>query len=373
MPTRVAICERDFCPWRKLPAESPGTIPNSGRASHPSPTVESVTNEESIKPKMSTYEQGRWAELNAHWAKPPRQLLPTKTRAALTVAGQSTQRGASAVGAKVSGVAPSKVKEVSGAVVDATLAPTVKAVTKLLEFTTEVVSEFSKPDKVLAHHRNNGHDIRSVSDLQRLDLQELDAYTRRMSLKWRAVGAVQGGALGALAFVPGPGTFASISLDVVVSHALTSAIATRVAYAYGFDAMDPDQQRLIERMVRRTYKDMAPKAGTLHQSSKAFRAGQGRVRWSAKLRKDEKLLAAVEKLMKQFTNAPVPVGKVVGKMPVLAVITTAGLNQHMLADVAAQARLYAATVLLAQKYDMPLPPQFLVDDADTPHARDADS
>jgi hypothetical protein len=63
----------------------------------------------------------------------------------------------------------------------------------------------------------------------------------------------------------------------------------------------------------------------------------------------------VEKLMKQFNNAPVPVERVVAKMPAIAVVTTAGLNQHMLADVAKQARLYAATVLLAEKYDLPLP------------------
>lgn len=304
---------------------------------------------------MSAYEQRRWAELNAHWTKSRRQLMPAKAREALGVAGENTHRVASAAGQKVADVTPEKVKEVGGVVVDATLASTVKAVTKLLELTTEVVTEFSKPDKVLEHHRANGHDIQSVSDLQRLDLKELDAFTRRMALKWRAFGAVEGGALGALAFVPGPGTFASMTLDIVVSHALTSAIATRVAYAYGFDATDPDQRQLIERMVRRAYKEMAPKAGTVRQSAKAFKAGQGRVNWSKKLREDEKLLAAVEKLMKQFNNAPVPVEKVVAKMPAIAVVTTAGLNQHMLADVAKQARLYAATVLLAEKYDLPLP------------------
>lgn len=304
---------------------------------------------------MSAYEQRRWAELNAHWSKSRRQLMPAKAREALEVAGKNTHKAASAAGQKVADVTPQEVKVVGGVVVDATLASTVKAVTKLLEFTTEVVTEFSKPDTVLEHHRNNGHDIRAVRDLQHLDLKELDAFTRRMSLKWRAFGAVQGGALGALAFVPGPGTLASMTLDIVVSHALTSSIATRVAYAYGFDATDPDQQQLIDRMVRRAYKEMVPKAGAVRQTSKAFKAGQGRVNWSKKLREDEKLLAAVEKLMKQFNNAPVPVGKVVAKMPAIAVITTAGLNQHMLADVAKQARLYAATVLLAEKYDLPLP------------------
>lgn len=312
-------------------------------------------NEEPTRSAMSAYEQRRWAELNAHWTKPRRQLMPAKTREALGVAGENTRKVASTAGQKVANATPEKVKEVGAVVVDATLAPTMKAVTKLLELTTEVVTEFSKPDKVLEHHRAHGHDLQSISDLQRLDLKELDAFTRRMSLKWRAFGAVQGGAIGALAFVPGPGMFASMTLDVIVSHALTSAIAARVAYAYGFDATDPDQQQLIERMVRRAYKEITPKAGAMRQSAKAFKAGHGRVNWSKKLREDQRLLAAVEKLMKQFNNGPVPVAKVVSKMPAIAVVTTAGLNQHMLADVTTQARLYAATVLLAEKHDLPLP------------------
>ncbi|MGL5826278.1 MAG: EcsC family protein [Nocardioides sp.] len=331
-----------------------------------------VVDGESLTTVMSEYERRRWAELNAHWDTSRRDRLPPRARRALAAVGEKGQELASTAGRQVTEATPSTLKRIGGLAADAALVPTVKAVTKLLEFTAEVVTELSKPDKVLKHHRSNGHDVESVSDLRQLDLKELDDFTRRMSLSWRAIGAVEGGALGALAFVPGPGTFAAISLDVIVSHALTAAIATRVAYAYGFDATDPDQQQLIERMVRRAYKDIAPKTGAMQKSAKAFKAGQGRVRWSQKLRTDEKLLAAVEKLMTRFGGSPVPVQKAVAKLPAIAIVTSAGLNQHMLADVAKQARIYAATVFLAEKYDLPLPSQLKPSLEDIPLHLDAE-
>lgn len=88
----------------------------------------------------------------------------------------------------------------------------------------------------------------------------------------------------------------------------------------------------------------------------AFNAGKHRVRWSAKLRNDHKLMAAVEKLMKQFANGrAVPVAKVAKAMPLVAVFAGAGTNAYVLGDVVHQARLYAQTLHLADKYGLPLP------------------
>ncbi|WP_143736886.1 hypothetical protein [Microbispora sp. GKU 823] len=67
-------------------------------------------------------------------------------------------------------------------------------------------------------------------------------------------------------------------------------------------------------------------------------------------------MAAVEKLMKQFANGrAVPVDKVTKAMPVVAVFAGAGTNAYVLGDVVHQARLYAQTLYLAEKYGLPLP------------------
>lgn len=51
-------------------------------------------------------------------------------------------------------------------------------------------------------------------------------------------------------------------------------------------------------------------------------------------------------------------------MPVIAVFVGAGTNAHVLGDIAKQACQYGATMRLAQKYGLDLPPN-LREDVDT--------
>lgn len=297
--------------------------------------------------------------------------MPATARKALAKAGDKVSSGASIVGHKVTDATPQALKDAGGFVADAALEPTIKATVSLLEFTTRLVSEFTDPEKVLDYHRRQGRDITTLADLRDLDLKELDEFTRRMSMKWRGIGTAQGAALGLVATLPVAGTGASIALDVLISHALTTAIATRVAYSYGFDASDPDQQAFIDKMVQRAYMQQAPKVGAVREAARAAQLGAGRVRWSDKLRKDARMLAAVEKLMKQFSSGQhIPVDKVVSKMPLIGIVTGAGFNQQMLGDVAKQARLFAATHHLAAKYDLPLPERLAAAPLEVPMASD---
>ena len=125
--------------------------------------------------------------------------------------------------------------------------------------------------------------------------------------------------MGALATIPSAGGAAAITLDMVAMHVLSTAIATRVCYSYGFDVTDEEMCHLVDRMVLRAYKGQAPKAATARQANAALAAGKSRIRWSQKLRDDHKLIAAVEKLMAQFANGrAVPVEKATKAMPVVA-------------------------------------------------------
>ena len=83
------------------------------------------------------------------------------------------------------------------------------------------------------------------------------------------------------------------------------------------------------------------------------------------MRDDHKLMAAVEKLMRQFANGQaVPVAKVAKAMPLVAVLAGAGTNAYVLGDVVHQARLYARTLHLAEKYGLPLPANLRHEDED---------
>lgn len=309
---------------------------------------------------MSRYEQKRWEELQAHWAEKAvgRQLLPPRTRAALARTGEATKASASKAGSRIADATPEKVKDLAGSAVDAALAPTVQHVVQLLGLLNDWIVELTDPEEVLKHHRDKGRDVKSLKDLRSLDLEVLEELTNGMVLRWRTLGAGQGASFGALAMIPVPGlgSAAAICLDIVAMQALTAAIATRVCYAYGFDAADPEMRRTVDRMVMRAYRDQAPKVGSVRNAGAAFNAAKGRVNWSKKLREDHRLMAAVEKLLKQVGNGNrVPVKNARMGMPVIAVFAGAATNAHVLGDTVKQARHYGATLMLAEKHGLELP------------------
>lgn len=309
-------------------------------------------------PAMSAYEERRWAELQQHWAAKAerRQLLPPRARGAIGDAGGQIRDAARKAGKAVSNVTPPVVKDGIESVTGAALVPVARQAVHLLELVTDWTTELMDPEQVLEHHRAAGRHVARLEDLKGLDLKHLDDFSRSMALKWRTGGALQGGAMGVLAMVPFAGGVAAITLDMVVMHVLSTAVATRICYAYGFDVNDDEMRHLVDRMVMRAYRNQAPKAETARKAAAAFNAGKHRVRWSAKLRDDHKLMAAVEKLMKQFANGrAVPVSKVAKAMPLVAVFAGAGTNAYVLGDVVHQARLYAQTLHLAEKYGLPLP------------------
>lgn len=102
-----------------------------------------------------------------------------------------------------------------------------------------------------------------------------------------------------------------------------------------------------------------------------MRASAGRVRWSDTLRENHRLLDAVEKLMKTATGSTrVPVQNARMGLPVVAVVAGAGTNQYVLAATAHQALQYAATLHLARKHGLDLPPNLTDDDETTDPADD---
>ena len=282
--------------------------------------------------------------------------VPPRMRAALAGAADRASDAGSRAAGHVAQVAPDKVKRAAGLVLDSTLAPTAESIVRLLELVTDWTVELTDAERVLSHHRERGRDVASLEDLRQLDLSELDEVTRRLALRWRTLGAAEGGALGLLAFVPVAGGLAAITLDLLVVHVLSTSIATRAMHAYGFDPSTPDAERMIEQMVNRAYKAQAPKVATQRRASNAFTATAGRVRWSERLREDHRILAAVEKLMKRASSGGhVPVARAAKALPVVSVVMGAGTNAHLLGAVAKHSVCHSQTVFLSQRYGLLVP------------------
>lgn len=310
---------------------------------------------------ISAYDRAAWRHLEDHWQRKSRrrEVLPPKARGVLDTTGRWSREVISQTGEKLGEYTPAGVKRAGEFVLDEALVPTIKAAGHLLEVAEEWAAELMDPATVLHYHRSYGHAVDKLTDLHHIDLEELDRFSRRMSLRWRSSGALEGAAMGALAFIPVVGTGVSVTVDVVVMQLLGVAIASRAMYSYGYDAKHPDERQMVERIVRRAYRAHAPKARAVHDASRAYKASKHRIHWSQKLRDDHRLMAAVERLMKQVSDGRVSVQDVSKKMPAIGVITSAGFNAYLLGDIAKQGVRYGQTRHLSEKYGLPLPPNLL--------------
>lgn len=317
---------------------------------------------------MSPYEDRRWTRLQQHWAKKAerRERLPPKARETLEKAGSQAKDVALRGGRAVQRATPAVIKDKVELATDAALVPAAKAAAHLLELVTDWSTELTDPETVLEHHRTTGRPVADLQDLKELDLEHLDEFSKPMALQWRTRGALEGASMGALAMVPYAGGVAAISLDMLVMHVMTTSLATRVAYSYGFDVREEEQSHHVDRMVLRAYRNQLPKAQSAHAANAAYQAAKGRIRRSEKLLQDHRLLAAIDKLTKQLNNGKLlRIDKVAKGLPFVAIVAGAGTNAYVLGDVIEQGRMYAQTVHLAEKYGLPLPKNLrLLDDDD---------
>lgn len=90
------------------------------------------------------------------------------------------------------------------------------------------------------------------------------------------------------------------------------------------------------------------------------------MRWSDKLRTDHRLVAVLEKLMKQLgpAGSRVPVQSVAKVVPFVGILIGAGTNATVLGAVAADAQRYCQTRFLCEKYGLRLPAALATDPVD---------
>lgn len=314
---------------------------------------------------MSAYEQEAWEDLQAFWAKREKKRslpakvsdkVPAKVSKALDGAKSKTGAVASRGASKVRDVSPTPVRNAVTSFSGWSVEQVIPMAVKTLNMATETLQELTDPDKVLDFHQQKGRTVNDIRDLRNLDLELLDEFTRRMTLKSAGIGALDGAVMGALAMVPVAGSVAAIGADMLVIHALSTAVATRAAYAYGINPMLETEQEHLERMLARAWVVQVPKAGVAKEARDAFIAGAGRVRWSEKFRNDHRIAGATEALMKKVGNTnSVPIGKVVSKMPAIGIVIGAGTNATTLGGLAKESVRYGRTLHLSRRFDLPLP------------------
>ncbi|MFJ4203564.1 EcsC family protein [Streptomyces sviceus] len=318
---------------------------------------------------MSAYEGQVWDTLNEHWQRRDnRRGLPNWASAALgrtgEVAGNAVRRVTDAVPEAVA----EPIRRAGGAVADKTMRPALGAAAALLELVNDWALELNDPKNVEKLARKRGLELDSFIELRQQDLKVCDRLLTANTLRWRTAGAFEGGAMGLLAMVPVAGIPVAMTADILVIQVLSTSIASRIAYSYGYDAKDPGEQIFIQRLVRRSFMAQAAKAEPLRETARAASAVKGRVRWSSKLRQDHRLLATIEKLMQQLgpAGSRVPVQNVAKVVPFVGILIGAGMNSAVLGRVAADAQRYCQTRFLCDKYGLPLPTALATDRDDDP-------
>ncbi len=174
-----------------------------------------------VSPGMSAYEAQAWDDLNEYWRrKSERRALPSKVSKAMEVTSGEVKDAATTTGGFIRDITPQPVRDAGGIALDWTLEPTIRAVVGLLKLVTEIVQEFTDAEKVFGYHRADGGEVDSLADLRVLDLKHLDAFTRTLTLRSRAIRVLEGSAMGMLTFIPVAGSVVAIPADLVVMHAL---------------------------------------------------------------------------------------------------------------------------------------------------------
>jgi len=307
---------------------------------------------------MSAYDGQVWKALNEHWMRRSnRRGLPNWASTGLDRAGEAAGNAAGRITHAVPEVVKEPLRHASEAAAHAALRPALGAATAMVDLVNDWALELNDPQSVEKLARKRGVELKTFTELRDQDLKFCDRLLTANTLKWRSAGALEGGAMGLLAMVPVAGIPLSISADLLVVQVLSTSIAARVAYSYGYDAKDPEEQAFIERLVRRSFMAQALKAKPLNDTAKAAFAAKNRVRWSAKLRADHPLLVALEKLMKQLPSAGgrVSVESVAKVVPLIGIVLGAGINSTVLGNMSADAKRYCQTRFLCEKYGLPLP------------------
>ncbi|WP_329456510.1 EcsC family protein [Streptomyces sp. NBC_01497] len=307
---------------------------------------------------MSAYEGQVWNALNEYWQnRNNRRGLPNWASAALGRTGEAAGNAVRRVTDAVPESVTEPIRRAGDAVADKALRPALAGAAALLELVNDSARELNDPKNVEKLARKRGIDLDSFTELRQQDLKVCDRLLTRNTLKWRTTGAFEGGAMGLLAMVPVAGIPVAMTADILVVQVLSTSIAARIAYSYGYDAKDPDEQDFIQRLVQRSFMAQAAKAKPLRDTALAANAVKGRVNWSQKLRQDHRLLAALERLLQQLgpAGSKVPVTNVAKVVPFVGVLIGAGMNAAVLGRVAADAQRYCQTRFLCDKYGLPLP------------------
>lgn len=220
------------------------------------------------------------------------------------------------------------------------------------------------PRRVVERHQKRGHDVASLSDLRRLDLEQIDAVRGRgMNLYYPIAAAasgmgagfvISGGALvtavsaGAAAAPSGVAVAGAMSGDAAIVLGLASRSVGHVSLFYGYDPEEPVEKLFVMSVVNAgTAMSASAKGAAMADIS---RLTQALIRGKAWAILDKSVIAQVSK---QFAKAysvrftKQSLGKVV---PAAGIVIGGGFNWATLESIVDAADIAYRRRFLLEKY-----------------------
>jgi hypothetical protein len=305
--------------------------------------------------QMSSYEHAAWQDIE-RWrgerlAVRERRLVPQRVRERVAKGGQ---------------IAKGRLEQVPGAEqLTAIVGNSIEGLLTLVNKTSEATL---RRKAVVAAYAKRGHAVSELSDIQQLDLADIDKAKPRLGLRYTAFSAVEGagaglavsggellttagGVFGAGAgAAPGAGTVAAATAAdaVLVLGAMTRAIAHTAAY-YGYDTELPQERVFALGVLSFGMAQQTSKSVAYVQLNKLVNDLARRATWEQLNRN------GVTRIVKAFYErfaVRLTKQKLGQAVPVLGIAIGAGLNARLLHNLTEDAEHLYRERFLREKYNL---------------------
>lgn len=215
----------------------------------------------------------------------------------------------------------------------------------------------------------HGHDVKVVSDIRDLDLEQLDRVRPKLQTRYSAAAAAEGAAAGLVitggealaAFgsvfgagvgaAPGAGSIAgAMALDAATVIAASARVTAHVGTYYGYEVCSPEEEFFA--LSAMSFSNSGPQAAKLMAFQQLSTVTQQLVRGKAWAELSESLVVRVITKMFERLGLVITKRKLGQAIPVVGVVIGAGLNASSLQSVGRDAELAYRMRFLAEKYDL---------------------
>lgn len=245
----------------------------------------------------------------------------------------------------------------------------VKALRGLKDLTLDPAMGSISEKGVVRRFVKYGHDVKAISDIRKIDLEQLDRVRPKLRTRYSAAAAVEGAAAGlvitggeALATVgsvfgagvgaaPGAGSIAgAMAFDAATVLAASARITAHVGTYYGYEVCTPEEEFFA--LSAMSFSNSSPQGAKLMAFQQLSTVTQQLVRGKAWAELNEMLIVKVTTEMFERLGLVITKRKLGQAIPVVGVVIGAGLNAGYLQSVGRDAELAYRIRFLAEKYDL---------------------